>query len=255
MEVFAGRTRETTMFCLQEQEKVLIPKRGKNGRYYPPNWLICDFCEKSFNRRIYLRRHKHKMHSDLVGYNEVACKFCSRYYAKPAMTEHIRGKHPEEAKGLFPKGKIRKIGRPEINQPTPFQCETCQKYFFKRNNLIYHMQIHLEEKPFKCNSCGCDFTRRVHFDRHLERYHTETGQEDEPNQIETSDMKLFNKQKSKSNLLPFQCWFCKKYFMKKQVLKIHMFTHMAEKPHNCESCGRGFTQRTHLARHLCTATS
>ena len=221
MAVFSARSREPTLNCLPEQTRKMVPKRGKSGRYYPPNWLTCEFCGKSFNRRINVRAHKHKRHPELVGDNEVCCKFCPKYYNKQAMIAHIRGKHPNEAKNLIPRMKIKKLEKIRTNTQTRYHCKLCNMYFITNYRLKLHLRIHMAEKPFVCNSCGCDFTQKVHYKRHVEKYHQETEQSDGKETI-SFEAKPLHIQGEKNNPNPFQCDFCHEVFKIRKDLKTHM---------------------------------
>lgn len=214
MAVFAARTREATLSFLPEQVGKMITKRPANWRYYPPNWLTCEFCGRSFDKRQYVRLHKHRKHPELVGDNEVTCKFCPKYYTNSAMILHVRKKHPEEAKNLSPVKRIRKVRGTKRNRPPPPQCKVCKRYFTYRKSLKLHMQ-----KKTPCIK--------------VEKGFSETHNEKSP--------------------LIFKCWLCKKDFLNRQCLKRHILTHSSEKPHNCDSCGRGFIERANYLKHVCAA--
>ena len=206
MAIFAARSRTPTFSCLPEQAAKMIPKRLKIKRNYrrrnPPNWLNCEFCGKSFIKRLYVRLHKHRKHPELIGDNEVACKFCPRYYTIPAMIHHMRGKHPEKANTILKK-KMKKVGR--TKKTIPLQCKVCKKCFTQHKSLTYHMQkkkactsemaiendsnlfqcelckkdftsqqclkihmiTHMSKKPHNCEYCGRGFAQRANFVRHV----------------------------------------------------------------------------------------
>ena len=248
MAVFATRSRESTMSCLPTQPKRNIPNRGKGGRYYPPNWLKCEFCSKSFKKRTYVRLHKHNKHPELVGDNEIACKFCARFYPKQAMFQHVSFKHPNEANGLILRKKVWTFGKLKRNKPTPFHCNLCNKYFTFNNKLTVHMKTHMP-KPFVCKTCGCDFTQKMQYKRHTEKYHKDILQ-CEKSEVLVQGTTVF-KQEGQFKIKPYHCEFCQKSFSKTKYLTTHMATHASEKPHNCDVCGRGFAQRTNFVRHMC----
>ena len=210
MGVFAARTRETTFSCLPEQPKNNYPTRGRSGIFYPPNWLTCEFCSKTFKKRTFVRAHRHEFHPDLIGDNEIACKFCPRYFSKRAMRCHMKGKHSDKVLEWTPRKKPKNktlIRRTKTNHPTRFQCKLCKKYVTTKTTLRYHMITHMDEKPYECKLCGCDFTQKAHYTTHFGKYHPE---------IDTN-------QPTK-----WQCGLCHKYFDENKYLKIHITTHMRE---------------------------
>ena len=52
----------------------------------------------------------------------------------------------------------------------------------------------------------------------------------------------------------FKCAECGKDFTTRQGLTRHVLTHTGEKPYSCEVCGKNFTQQSNLAKHVRTHT-
>jgi uncharacterized Zn-finger protein len=50
-------------------------------------------------------------------------------------------------------------------------CNTCGRGFIERSHLIRHELIHLQEKPFKCESCDYSSTRRDKLKEHIQKHH------------------------------------------------------------------------------------
>uniref|UniRef100_A0A8D8Z0K5 RE1-silencing transcription factor A n=1 Tax=Cacopsylla melanoneura TaxID=428564 RepID=A0A8D8Z0K5_9HEMI len=60
-------------------------------------------------------------------------------------------------------------------RPDPFKhkyvCYACTYYTYHKGNIIKHVRIHFDDKPFKCETCGYRATQRSTLNRHLRRIH------------------------------------------------------------------------------------
>jgi len=57
-------------------------------------------------------------------------------------------------------------------KPRPFGCQTCDKSFHRRYELVNHQRVHTNEKPFSCSETLCQKKFRW---RSCLRYHTSRG--------------------------------------------------------------------------------
>jgi len=53
----------------------------------------------------------------------------------------------------------------------PIQCKQCPKKFITSTILYVHMSTHTVERPFKCEQCGKQFSAKSGLDYHTTRYH------------------------------------------------------------------------------------
>ena len=77
-----------------------------------------------------------------------------------------------------------------------FNCEECNKQFYKAHDLLVHKRTHSKEKPYMCGTCGKSFSHISHVIRH---------------------------EKSHNNIRPYTCPVCKKSFTQATVLRAHRY--------------------------------
>ncbi|KAK2708629.1 zinc finger protein 239-like isoform X2 [Artemia franciscana] len=132
----------------------------------------------------------------------------------------------------------------------PYECEICQKNFSRRAHLNLHQRTHTGDKPHQCELCKKNFSNpsglRVH-----RRIHTG----DKPYQCEEckksfSDRSAFNVHKKiHTGERPYQCTTCQKSFYTSSSLTRHNTLHSGVKPYQCEVCKESFSERGSLTRH------
>lgn len=106
-------------------------------------------------------------------------------------------------------------------------CERHNKPFKQRQKIARHLQVHTNNKPFRCDVCGHSFG-----EMHVLRQH----------------MRVHSGEK------PYECKVCGKRFAVSTALSVHMRTHTGEKPLMCKfpGCGKRFSESSNLAKHMKT---
>ena len=80
-------------------------------------------------------------------------------------------------------------------------------------------------RPHACESCGSNFTQKVHLETHIKNVH--------------------------ENVRPFVCPFCDYSTANKSSLEKHVRTvHHKERPFSCRVCEASFGQKVHLDAHV-----
>ncbi|KAI8128859.1 Transcription factor grauzone [Lucilia cuprina] len=105
----------------------------------------------------------------------------------------------------------------------------CNRKFYERNNLVDHLQCHLNPDYFKCPQCGKVLSDRKNFKSHLLRVH-----------------------RPKDVVLKHSCEICGKSFTQGYVLRTHKLTHLPkeEKKFPCTECGKFFRRPETLKEHI-----
>lgn len=108
-------------------------------------------------------------------------------------------------------------------------CGICGKRFQQKRNLLIHQITHSDKKNFKCDLCEKSYKHSTALKGHKEREHS--------NALGIEKSIYF-------------CNECKKQFVFKQTLIMHMLIHDNIKCHVCTICGKGFVLKRYLAYHV-----
>lgn len=135
--------------------------RNIHLKIYP---FKCDFCERKFANPARLSSHKKSDHTDSEA-ELLPCDACGKSFSLKKLSDHQKKFHGEvyrcefdECDENFPNYlKLSKHQKKAHFNPIhqKFTCEICGKAF-RKTRLKYHMNIHLNIKPFVCDFEGCD---------------------------------------------------------------------------------------------------
>ena len=112
--------------------------------------------------------------------------------------------------------------RRKHTEEKPFKCTTCGKEFSTGRSLKEHALDHVDTWPFLCTACGRQFKRGYQLTSH-KRVH--------------------------SGERPFSCIECGEAFGQATTLARHSLIHSGERPYVCGVCDQGFRQRASLKLH------
>ncbi|XP_014219319.1 gastrula zinc finger protein XlCGF71.1-like [Copidosoma floridanum] len=186
---------------------------------------VCTKCPQAFRCRFSLMRHE-VIHT---GEKSLSCSVCQKRFADPSSFRRHKLIHTGEK---------------------PYGCSICQKHFTRSSDLKNHKLIHTGEKPFSCSVCQRRFSDSSNFIKHKRThtvdnssYHTCSKNSDtRPNLMNdqpthaskesngSPSSKSFNQNVTnptnhsvvwESEEKPFECFMCKKSFVRKYQWEIH----------------------------------
>ncbi|XP_067002729.2 zinc finger protein 85 [Anabrus simplex] len=141
----------------------------------PVKVYSCDICDKSFNQKTILEKHKTRVH----GKGETfSCDFCShKSNCKENMKRHL-ALHTEKRRFVCEQcgaafhalQALKDHGKYVHSQTRHFTCAQCGKSFKINSDLNRHMASHSEVRPHVCD-CGRSYKRASHLRRHKESVH------------------------------------------------------------------------------------
>ncbi|XP_066254708.1 zinc finger protein 596-like isoform X20 [Euwallacea similis] len=229
-----------TCSLLKSHRAIHIKKDSADDHTYKFDVLqdlyICNTCSAEFQEEGEVQHHMKDMHE-----KEFSCTQCEKNFKTLYETGVHSGEHHPEGHVKCPlcAYKSPKKGALLIHinyvhlKKFAYFCETCGKGF--NDHLLFkeHANEHLGIRPFSCIVCEKTFTYTRYLYTHQVRAHRVIidGQ-----------------------LLPNQCPYCNRKYSKRETLEKHIEdSHLKvgphEKKHLCDTCGKGFAQRSKLVIH------
>lgn len=196
-------------------------------------------------------------------HNDSEICYCCGDNNETAHTGHIRCK--KCPKSFKDNDSLRRHTLITHSKKTKFACQKCNATLLSKKLLDIHMEAHGQGKQFCCKSCGKEFTRRYHLNRHL-KYMNCDGKRPvikHPCNVcgalfaRMDNLKDHLRTHIETNVQPkkdFQCPYCPRAFLGSSLLNIHIRTHTGEKPFICDICKNGFPSNGALRKHRRTHT-
>ncbi|XP_075155320.1 uncharacterized protein LOC142228709 [Haematobia irritans] len=227
------------------------------------NNKTCTICDKTFNKRVFLKRHM-SVHSEI---NTFVCEICQyRFATEKLLSLHISHKHNKGEAISFAGGPYKCPDCPMVFEQTralsahsvihaerDFKCKVCQMNLKTLSAVTRHMNLkHPGVLPYKCEICEKAFPVENHYQDHLNMHNG--YKKHKCNMCEKSfpnSTSLRDHIRSHTGEEPFLCPQCGKSFKTSNILRQHLQRH-GEKNFQCPECPMRFYAKVNLRKHMCT---
>ncbi|XP_021697437.1 zinc finger protein 836 [Aedes aegypti] len=189
----------------------------------------CNLCNKVFKNRQQLKSHIRTVH----GPKKHNCNVCGLSFPYPRRLK----RHQLTQQHLEKLANGDDAVTSQAKAKEALQCKECNKSFRNRRLLKAHLIIH-GSKNFECDVCGKPFTFQYTLKRHILTH--------DPNRIRQPPSDDAHADG------PYFCDICRKAFTRRRSLSWHRTQVHGPKIHECHICGRKFSTRNCLCRHVTT---
>uniref|UniRef100_A0A8B9KFH6 Zinc finger protein 423 n=1 Tax=Astyanax mexicanus TaxID=7994 RepID=A0A8B9KFH6_ASTMX len=224
-------------------------EEGGSGLPYP-----CQFCDKSFSRLSYLKRHE-QIHSDKLPFK---CTFCSRLFKhKRSRDRHVKlhtgdKKYScQECEAAFSRSDHLKIHLKTHSSSKPFKCSVCKRGFSSTSSLQSHMQAHRKNKEHmaKKDQGKRDGSTGDAADQDQDLYMCDYCEETF-SQTDELEKHVLTRHPQLSDRAELQCIHCPEIFTDEGTLLTHIDRTHANKKHKCPMCAEQFSSVEDVYCHL-----
>ncbi|KAJ2951746.1 hypothetical protein O0L34_g13913 [Tuta absoluta] len=172
-------------FAKFHKMKIICERKKEERGEFP-----CERCGKIFGFKSNLSKHIQVMH--IAPKQAATCKVCSVEFTsegrlKLHMKIHEGKSNTNETPKLDTDNKSQnhvcpicgylatksynlKVHLARHNKTTAFNCNHCERGFYRRSDLEVHMRKHMNMKPFECKQCGATFRRKDQLQIHLTKH-------------------------------------------------------------------------------------
>ncbi|XP_015792225.1 zinc finger protein 436-like [Tetranychus urticae] len=136
----------------------------------------CQFCDRGFAMKNTLDQHL-ATHRDDRPFLCDTCGFTTKYQShllshKRIHTGNVFHCTHEGCNYFSPRRSQLAAHERSHSSIRSHICVTCGRGFIEKSHLIRHERIHLEDKPFKCDVCDYESTRRDKLKEHVLKHHS-----------------------------------------------------------------------------------
>ncbi|ESO92757.1 hypothetical protein LOTGIDRAFT_120077 [Lottia gigantea] len=194
----------------------------------------CNHCHKFFTTDHSLQRHITKRHNQTVTSVKVVAPCYSdetsvfTYADEETLTLNYSKLHKCDIcnKTFDNYATLEDHRTRKYSKKTPYKCHVCEKVFTQSSHFKSHAALHTGEAYTKCKICG-KYLTAASMSKHINRH---------KGIIEKN----------------YKCLICGKSFASNYYFKIHKRIHTGEKPFGCSVCKQRFIRKDSLKLHVYT---
>lgn len=140
----------------------------------------CEFCGKTFARRMDLVHHVKITHTQKTK----ICEQCGKsFFTQHGLESHIKYTH-EKQENTYKKKRFwcevcqkfeshttKNAHELKIKYGKRFKCDLCDLSFYTNQRLKRHIHVHTKTRPFNCKLCNTGYYNVPYLKAHYERVH------------------------------------------------------------------------------------